>query len=70
MLYDGSPFHPTKHVLLDYAEQEHITLFGTSAKYIDGLRQAELRPIETHGLDGATDALLDRLARWPPVNYR
>ena len=69
MLYDGSPFHPTKHVLLDYAEQEHITLFGTSAKYIDGLRQAELRPIETHDLT-ALRTLCSTGSPLAPVNYR
>ena len=50
MLYDGSPFHPTGNVLFDYAEQERFTVFGTSAKFIDAVRKAELRPIDTHDL--------------------
>ncbi|MEC9343619.1 MAG: acetoacetate--CoA ligase [Pseudomonadota bacterium] len=50
MLYDGSPFHPDGNVLFDYAEQEKFTFFGTSAKFIDSVRKAGLRPVETHDL--------------------
>ena len=51
LLYDGSPFHPSGSILFDYAEAEGMTVFGTSAKYIDALRKAELRPRETHKLE-------------------
>jgi acetoacetyl-CoA synthetase len=51
LLYDGSPFYPSGHVLFDYADYEGMTLFGTSAKYIDALNKAGLKPRETHGLD-------------------
>jgi len=50
MLYDGSPFAPDENAMFDYAEAEKFTLFGTSAKYIDAVRNAGLRPIETHEL--------------------
>lgn len=50
LLYDGSPFYPDGNVLFDFAEKEKCTLFGTSAKFIDALRKAELRPINTHDL--------------------
>ena len=50
LLYDGSPFHPDGNVLFDFADQHGMTLFGTSAKYIDALHKAELAPIETHKL--------------------
>jgi acetoacetyl-CoA synthetase len=50
LLYDGSPFHPRNDVLFDYADGEGMTLFGTSAKYIDGCRKAGLRPKDTHSL--------------------
>ncbi|MGQ0676234.1 MAG: acetoacetate--CoA ligase [Rhodospirillales bacterium] len=49
-LYDGSPFHPTGNILFDYADQEGVTLFGTSAKYIDAVKKAGLKPVETHAL--------------------
>ncbi len=50
MLYDGSPFAPDAKAIFDYAEKERFTLFGTSAKYIDAVRNTGLRPIETHDL--------------------
>jgi acetoacetyl-CoA synthetase len=50
MLYDGSPFAPTPAVLWDYAQAERITLFGTSAKYIDSCKKEGLEPAKTHDL--------------------
>jgi len=51
VLYEGSPFAPSPSVLFDYAEQERVTFFGTSAKYIDSCRKAQLDPLYTHKLD-------------------
>lgn len=39
LLYDGSPLFPNKYILFDYAKAENMTLFGTSAKFIDVLRK-------------------------------
>ncbi len=50
LLYDGSPFHPSGNVLWDYAQEEGCTHFGTSAKYIDALKKADLHPGRTHDL--------------------
>jgi len=50
LLFDGSPFAPDGNVLFDFADREKITYFGTSAKYIDAVRKAGLRPIDTHDL--------------------
>ena len=50
LLFDGSPFAPNANVLFDYAEQEGMTYFGTSAKYVDAVRKEGLRPMETHDL--------------------
>ena len=50
LLYDGSPFHPDGNILWDYAQAETCTHFGTSAKYIDALKKAELTPAESHDL--------------------
>ncbi len=50
VLYDGSPFYPDGNVLFNYAEEEKFTVFGTSAKYIDSIRNAGLTPIKTHDL--------------------
>lgn len=50
MLYDGSPFSPDGDVLWRYAEDEAITIFGTSAKYLAALEKAGLRPGDNHDL--------------------
>lgn len=50
LLYDGSPFHPGPEVLFDYASDQGMTHFGTSAKYIDSLRKADFRPGRNHDL--------------------
>ena len=51
LLYDGSPFHPNGRVLFDFADEAGMTLFGTSAKYIDALNKAGLSPVDTHRLE-------------------
>jgi len=50
LLYDGNPLYPDADVLLDLADGEAMTLFGTSAKFIDALRNLELDPCNTHEL--------------------
>jgi acetoacetyl-CoA synthetase len=50
VLYDGSPFHPDGGRLFDLADREGITVFGTSAKYIDALKKAGLEPARSHDL--------------------
>ena len=50
LLYDGSPFYPGPRILFDLADAESMTVFGTSAKYIDSLNKAGAKPIETHKL--------------------
>ncbi|OLP58130.1 acetoacetate--CoA ligase [Xaviernesmea oryzae] len=49
-LYDGSPFYPDGRVLFDYAESAGFAVFGTSAKYIDAVRKAEIVPAQSHDL--------------------
>jgi len=51
ILYDGSPFVGRGKVMFDLAEAEGVTHFGTSAKFIDALGKAGLKPKETHRLD-------------------
>jgi acetoacetyl-CoA synthetase len=57
LLYDGSPFHPSGHVLWDYAAAEHCTHFGTSAKYIDSLKKAGFAPGRSHDLSSLRSVL-------------
>ena len=51
LLYDGSPFYPDGNVLFDFADDTGMTLFGTSAKFIDAVNKAGLTPAHTHRLD-------------------
>ncbi|WP_420608842.1 acetoacetate--CoA ligase [Candidatus Poriferisodalis sp.] len=51
VLYDGSPFHPSPARLFDVADDWGVTLFGVSAKFIEGAMKAGLRPAQTHALD-------------------
>ena len=45
VLYDGSPFHPDGNRLFDARRaEERISVFGTSAKYIDAVKKAGLEP--------------------------
>lgn len=50
VLYDGSPFHGDGQVLWDLARDEQVSLFGTSAKYLDALHKQGYAPIKTHSL--------------------
>jgi acetoacetyl-CoA synthetase len=49
--YDGSPAHPARASLFDLADELGITLFGTSARYLDEMRKGDVRPVDTHRLD-------------------
>jgi acetoacetyl-CoA synthetase len=51
LLYDGSPFAGDNQILFDYADAEHMTHFGTSAKFLDAAAKFGLKPRETHRLD-------------------
>lgn len=50
VLYDGSPLHPDPERLLDLIDSERITAFGTSAKYLEALEHAHVRPRLSHSL--------------------
>lgn len=44
VLYDGSPFHPDPGGLWRMAQEERITIFGTSAKYLSALEKSSFVP--------------------------
>ena len=48
--YDGSPFYPDGNRLFDILEEDEISHFGTSAKFIDAVKKAGLSPATTHDL--------------------
>lgn len=47
VLYDGSPTYPHMDRLWDLCESERLTLFGTSAKYIDAMKKNGVEPRPT-----------------------
>jgi acetoacetyl-CoA synthetase len=51
VLFDGSPFAPDSEVLWRMAEQEKVTVFGISAKYISALEKAGVKPAEKFNLE-------------------
>ena len=50
VLYDGNPFYPDEGVLWQLAQDEKITVFGTSAGYIANLLSTGFRPGEGYDL--------------------
>ena len=47
VLYDGSPMHPDFGALWRMADEEGITIFGTSARYLASLAKSGTRPRDT-----------------------
>jgi len=50
VLFDGSPFFPGPDALWQLAEDEGVMVFGTSARYIGAIEQADVRPSQTQNL--------------------
>ncbi len=50
VLYDGAPFAPDPASLWTMAEEERITIFGTSAKYLSMVEKMVVEPAKTHNL--------------------
>ncbi len=44
ILFDGSPFYPDGGATFKLAEDEKITVFGTSAKFLASVQQAGIKP--------------------------
>jgi acetoacetyl-CoA synthetase len=50
VLFDGQPLYPNPERLFDIAQNEKLDFFGVSAKYIDSVAKANLKPMQTHDL--------------------
>jgi len=50
VLYDGNPFHPGPEALWKMAQDEKISVFGTSAGYIAALMNSGLKPKDSFDL--------------------
>ena len=49
-LYEGSPTYPDDNCLFKLLDEEKITVFGTSAKYISSVEKAGVRPKDKFNL--------------------
>jgi len=50
VLFDGNPFYPGPGTLWEMAQDEKISVFGTSAGYIGALQNAAVRPSDKYDL--------------------
>lgn len=50
VLFDGNPFHPVPDALWKMAQDEKVTIFGTSAGYLAALQNAGVKPGEEYDL--------------------
>ncbi|QHC96205.1 acetoacetate--CoA ligase [Pseudomonas sp. R84] len=68
VLYDGSPFHPDNQRLLDLIDDERISVFGTSPKFLATLESSGAKPRESHDL-GTLKTLLCTGSALSPQSY-
>jgi acetoacetyl-CoA synthetase len=64
LLYDGNPFHPDPGILWRVAQEERITVFGTSAGYIAALMNEGVKP----GKESDLSALKSLLSTGSPLS--
>jgi acetoacetyl-CoA synthetase len=57
LLYDGSPFYPDPHALFKMAQDEKITIFGTSARYLTEVEKAGVKPMKEYDLSSLKTVL-------------
>ncbi len=50
VLFDGSPFHPNAASMFDICQQEKVTVFGISAKFLGGAQKSHVKPVASHDL--------------------
>ena len=65
VLFDGSPFAPRPSILWKVAQEEQISVFGTSAKYLAALEKAGVKP----GRDFDLSALKSVLSTGSPLSH-
>jgi acetoacetyl-CoA synthetase len=68
VLYDGNPFHPGPEALWQMAEEEGITVFGTSAKYLAAVEKAGFAPRDHFRLE-ALRAVLSTGSPLMPASF-
>jgi len=51
ILYDGSPFFPDDTALFELVQDENVSIWGTSPKYLSTVEKAGINPIGSYNLD-------------------
>jgi acetoacetyl-CoA synthetase len=64
VLFDGSPLAPSADILFDMADQEGITVFGISPRFLTGIAKLGLEPKKSHKLS----SLRTLLSTGSPLN--
>ncbi|WP_058535874.1 acetoacetate--CoA ligase [Legionella saoudiensis] len=67
-LYEGSPTYPESNRLFKLLEEEKVTVFGTSAKFISSVEKAGVKPKEEFNLS-ALRCILSTGSPLLPKNY-
>ena len=57
ILFDGAPFVDDGRILWRIADEERVTIFGTSAKYLSALEKSGLRPVDEFDLTSVRSIL-------------
>jgi acetoacetyl-CoA synthetase len=50
VLFDGAPTHPRPSTMFDICEQENVTVFGISAKFLSNIQKQGVKPKDSHDL--------------------
>jgi acetoacetyl-CoA synthetase len=69
VLFDGSPLQPDPRILWRMAEEEKITIFGTSPRFLTASEQAGIEPISEFNLS-ALRTIISTGAPLTPQSYR
>lgn len=67
-LYEGAPTYPDAERLFQLIDDEKITVFGTSAKFISSVEKAGVKPIQKHSLEHLK-TILSTGSPLLPANY-
>lgn len=50
VLFDGAPTHPAATTMFDICDQEDVTVFGISAKFLSNIQKQGAKPKQSHDL--------------------
>jgi acetoacetyl-CoA synthetase len=68
VLFDGAPLQPDPRILWRIAEEERLTIFGTSPRFLAACEQAGIRPCREFNLD-ALRTIVSTGAPLHPASY-